>query len=778
MTESVTQRSTEGKRSSTEKDMSSVSLRISARSPSGVVSRMFPRSRLRWALVLACVAATTVHAQRPHPSLMITAAEATAIREALGHTPLLDTSFQRAKRLVEEALARPISVPWPVDASGPVHQRHKENYLEMQQAGVLYAVTGDERYARFVREMLLRYADLWPTLPKHPQSGAESYGRLFWQSLNETVWLVHATQAYDCVHPWLSAADRATIEQKLIRPMAQYFVTEHASVVNRIHNHGAWMAVAVGMSGYVLGDKNLSDVALYGTNKDRKGGFLAQLSQLYSPDGYYTEGAYYARYSLMPFVGFAQVIANNEPSLRIFEFRDGLIRKAVLATLQLTTADGSFIPINDALKEKTFLSPELILATNTVYRQYRQDPGLLWVVRQHGEVLLNGAGLAVAEALKDGKPPMPFPYTSLELRDGGDGTSGGLGILRSGPLDDQSLLLMKYTSHGLSHGHFDKLAILYYDQGREILQDYGAARFLNVETKVGGRYLPETKSWARQTVAHNTVVVDERSHFDAKESVSEQHHGERHFFQADDPSMQVVSATAAEISPGVRMQRTVAMVPDPRFAKPLIIDVLRVTGKDEHQFDLPYYYFGQIVNTTMPVTAHTNFRRPLGTKSGYEHLWVEADGAVSGPAQVTLLNGRRYYTLTMSADQPTHLFYTRIGANDPNFNLRTDPGLLFRRKAKETVFASTLEPHGTFDPIKEFSIGVQPTVTGVSVLASTDEGTVVELTGRDGFRWIFMTTNKPADGRSEHEVAAGGVTYRWKGNARLEKVDGSGKVKP
>jgi hypothetical protein len=330
---------------------------------------------------------------------------------------------------------------------------------------------------------------------------------------------------------------------------------------------------------------------------------------------------------------------------------------------------------------------------------------------------------------------------------------------------------MKYTGHGLSHGHYDKLGILYYDQGREILQDYGAARFINVESKFGGRYLPETKTWTRQTVAHNTVVVDEESHFGGKESVSEKHHGERHFFQSE-PALQVVSATVKDVTPGVRMQRTVAMIPDARFAKPLIVDVIRVVSDKEHQYDLPFYYLGHIVNSSVKYTAHSTSRAALGKKNGYEHLWVEADGPASGAASVSWLNGNRYYTLTTAADAGTHVFFTRIGANDPDFNLRPEPGLLFRRKAKETVFATVLQPHGVFDPVKEFSVGARPPITDVRVLACTDEGTVVELTGPEGFRWVFMTTNKPADSRAAHSISAEGRTYQWKGNVGLEKEIG------
>ena len=44
------------------------------------------------------------------------------------------------------------------------------------------------------------------------------------------------------------------------------------------------------MTGYVLNDKNFVDQALYGLDKSGNAGFLKQLDNLFSPDGYYEEG--------------------------------------------------------------------------------------------------------------------------------------------------------------------------------------------------------------------------------------------------------------------------------------------------------------------------------------------------------------------------------------------------------------------------------------------------------------------------------------------------------
>ena len=47
--------------------------------------------------------------------------------------------------------------------------------------------------------------------------------------------------------------------------------------------------------------------------------------------------------------------------------------------------------------------------------------------------------------------------------------------------DEQSVLIMKYGVHGMGHGHFDKLHFIYFDQNKEIINDYGFSRWVNVE---------------------------------------------------------------------------------------------------------------------------------------------------------------------------------------------------------------------------------------------------------------------------------------------------------
>ena len=202
---------------------------------------------------------------------------------------------------------------------------------------------------------------------------------------------------------------------------------------------------------------------------------------------------------------FANALKNARPQLKVFEYRNKILLKALLSGLQQTNLDGAFFPLNDALKEKDYTSNELITAIDIAWNVYGKDNGLLVVAKKQDRVLLNKGGVSIAAAITSGKNiPEYYPYQTLEYSDGVNGDEGGVSVLRNGKGKDLTTLIYKYTAHGLSHGHFDKLNINLYDKGNEILTDYGSVRFVGVEQKYGGRYLPENKTYASQTIAHNT----------------------------------------------------------------------------------------------------------------------------------------------------------------------------------------------------------------------------------------------------------------------------------
>src|SRR6476661_6617902 len=111
-----------------------------------------------------------------HPSIFLSKSEAVAIRDSAARYPLLRNSLDSAKLVMDSAFAHPMDVPQPGEAGGYAHERHKQNYREMQLAGELFQITGDAKYARFVRDMLEKYAALYPTLPANPYAKDQAPG--------------------------------------------------------------------------------------------------------------------------------------------------------------------------------------------------------------------------------------------------------------------------------------------------------------------------------------------------------------------------------------------------------------------------------------------------------------------------------------------------------------------------------------------------------------------------------------------------------------------------
>lgn len=328
--------------------------------------------------IIAVLLASTAPALAQDAAPVLASTEAYRAMAADGaRAPLFARELASAKKAVEAGIRAGIDVPVPRDrGGGPTHERHKANYKLIQMAGTLYRVTGDKRYADYVRDMLLAYAKLYPGLGKHPAAANQVPGRLFWQSLNDSVWLVHAIQGYDAVRGDLTPADRRTIDDNVFRRMAA-FLTGEPATFDRIHNHSTWANAGVGMTGYVLRDKLLVEQALKGSDRSGKVGFLRQLDLLFSPDGYYAEGPYYQRYALQPFVVFAQAIQDNEPERKIFDYRDGIVLKAIRTAVQTTYA-GYFFPINDAMPDKSLRTEELYQGVAIGYAA-SGDAGLLGI---------------------------------------------------------------------------------------------------------------------------------------------------------------------------------------------------------------------------------------------------------------------------------------------------------------------------------------------------------------------------------------------------------------
>ncbi len=709
--------------------------------------------------------------------------------EPVGEETLFAREIARTRARVDGIMAAGIEVPVPEDmAGGYTHEEHKRNWSTLRDAGALFVHTGEERYASFVRDALLRYAELYPTIPTHPTARSYATGKLFWQCLNDANWLVYVSQAYGDIYDWLPEEERTLLNDRLFRPMADFLSVGNPQFFNRIHNHSTWGCAAVGMIGLVMEDAALVNRALYGLPpgslpddlrdddsgliKDKYGraGFLSQLDLSFSPDGYFTEGPYYLRYALSPFLLFGRALAEKRPDLDILAYRDGILGKAIGALVLQADPTGDFFPINDSQKGMSLYSPEVVKTVDYGYFLYGEDPELLSLAVIQDRVTLDAAGRAVSDAIAAGKA-RPFRPASTLFTDGADGKQGGVGILRAYGADDHaSVLLLKYAAQGMGHGHFDRLGYSFYNELGEVIQDYGSARWVNIDQKGGGRYLPENNSWAKQSVAHNTLVVDETSHFGGDISRAEEHHPDLYAAITDPNSPQLISAGEDHAYPGRELHRTQLLVTDEAFAEPLLIDVFRTRGPAPATYDLPTWYKGQLLANNCECRT-PNELKPLGTDHGYQHLWAEARcRPTDSLLRVSWLHNGRFFTRTATVEAGDELLLVRPGANDPEMNLRRDPGLVHRRGGeKSTTFVSVLETHGNYSPRNEVPTSPYGQLTDLALLTDTEDYTALSFAHENGDSWLLLLANQDAGAETNHRLTIAGRKYDWRGVHQLIK---------
>ncbi|MEZ8199235.1 heparinase II/III domain-containing protein [Vibrio splendidus] len=712
--------------------------------------------------------------------VLLTEAEIEQLHLEVGRSSLMGKTIAANAKDLEAFMRLPIDVPGHGEAGGYEHNRHKQNYTYMNLAGRMFLITKEQKYADFVTELLEEYADKYLTFDYHVQKNTNPTGRLFHQILNEHCWLMFSSLAYSCVASTLTQDQRDNIESRIFEPMLEMFTVKYAHDFDRIHNHGIWAVAAVGICGLALGKREYLEMSVYGIDRNDTGGFLAQVSQLFAPSGYYMEGPYYHRYAIRPTCVFAEVIHRHMPEVDIYNYKGGVIGNTVQAMLATAYPNGEFPALNDASRTMGITDMGVQVAVSVYSKHYSSENGvdqnILGMAKIQDAVWMHPCGLELSKAYEAASAEkeigMPF-WPSVELNEGPQGNNGAQGFIRmQDKKGDVSQLVMNYGQHGMGHGNFDTLGISFFNRGQEVLREYGFCRWVNVEPKFGGRYLDENKSYARQTIAHNAVTIDEKcqNNFDVERADAV--HGLPHFFKVEDEQINGMSAFANDHYQGFDMQRSVFMLNLEEIESPLLLDLYRLDsekgGEGEHQYDYSHQYQGQIVRTNFEYQANKELNT-LGDDFGYQHLWNVASGEVKGTATVSWLQNNTYYTwLGATSNDNAEVIFTRTGANDPSFNLRSEPAFILRSKGETTLFASVVETHGYFNEEFEQSVNARGVVKDIKVVAHTNIGSVVEITTEKSNVTVMISNQLGATDNTEHKVELNGKVYSWKGFYSVE----------
>ncbi|ELA7918594.1 MULTISPECIES: heparinase II/III domain-containing protein [Vibrio] len=708
--------------------------------------------------------------------ILLTEAEVELLRKEVGKPSLMGKSIEANRKELEAFMRLPLDVPGHGEAGGYEHNRHKQNYTYMNLAGRLFLITQEEKYAQFVKDLLAIYAEKYLTFDFHVQKNTNPTGRLFHQILNEHCWLMFTSLAYSCVASVMTEEERTAVVERIFEPMLDMFTVKYAHDFDRIHNHGIWAVAAVGICGLAIGKPEYLEMSVYGQDRDDTGGFLAQISQLFAPSGYYMEGPYYHRYAIRPTCVFAEVVHRHMPEVDIYNYKDKVIGNTVQAMLATAYPNGEFPALNDASRTMSITDMGVQVAVSVYSKHYGMDDNILGMAKIQNAVWMHPCGLELSQAydkaIADREIGMPF-WPSVELNEGPTGNNGAQGFIRmQDKTGDVSQLVMNYGQHGMGHGNFDTLGITFFNRGQEVLREYGFCRWVNVEPKFGGRYLDENKSYARQTIAHNAVTIDEQCQNGFDVDRADSVHGLPHFFKVEGTEINGMSAFANDHYPNTDMQRSVFMLNLDELEAPLLLDLYRIEGEGEHQYDYSHQYDGQIVRTNFDYQTFGELST-LGDDFGYQHLWKVASGKVQDTALVSWLQNNTYYSwlgTSSSAKQngDNEVIFTRTGANDPSFNLRSEPAFILRSKGESTLFASVLETHGYFNEEFEQSVNARGQVKDIRVVGYNAVGSIVEITTEKSLVTVMISNVLGADDQTPHQVEMNGKTYSWNGFYSLE----------
>ena len=473
---------------------------------------------------------------------------------------------------------------WPYDQV--IYGRmHNDLASAARDLALASRLGGDPALAQTAGQILVAYADKYASWPIHDIKGAvsSSGGRVLAQTLDESVWLIPISFAYDLLadSSALDAAQKSHVEQDLLRAAMKVIERNQAGK----SNWQSWHNAGIGAAAFAIDDP----VGIARAWNDPTNGFLFQMQNSVSADGFWYEGSWgYHFYALDALVQLSEMAARagldpyGQPSLR------GMFQAPILFAMP----NGTLPAFNDSGSTNLYSQRR---PAEIAYNRY-QDPQLasfLSAADRGRDALLWGAK-SLPPAAETKLPALLFP-------------DAGYAVLRAGTGADASYLALDFGPHGGGHGHYDKLGFVLFARGGLLGVDPGTQPYA----------APTHATWDKMTIAHNTVVVDETSQSEGT--------GKLHRFVSL-PSASFAAADAGDSCSTATLLRSMLLTPE------YALDRMHAKASDgqPHDFDWIHHASGTLSSseTLSPYAG-------LPASQGYQHLTKTQGAAVSGDWKVS-----------------------------------------------------------------------------------------------------------------------------------------------
>ena len=295
----------------------------------------------------------------------------------------------------------------------------------------------------------------------------------------------------------------------------------------------------------------------------------------------------------------------------------------------------------------------------------------------------------------------------------------GVAVLRTqspklnAALIPSNFIALDYGEHGGGHGHPDKLNYVLYAHNQLIAEDPGCIAYGN----------PAHGGWYRQTVSHNTLVVDGKSQAPAT--------GHCLAF-ASMPDAALCVAEAGPIYKGVKAYRAVAMRGDEVF------DMLWADSAAEHQYEYAFHARGTLAASQNGVETEV----PQG--DGYK--WAKDWKMLEQASVQDFVWTQENVKLALSLKQLPEGGETRTAIGMGNPATVKPPFVLSRINGKSALFGGV------------FQIGTSGMEMKPANVTLKRDGAAVEMVAEfaDGRTIVFRVDPVAGDGKAKLMERQGG----------------------
>ena len=562
---------------------------------------------------------------------------------------------------------------------------NRELATNLMWMGILYQLYEDHRYADAGREILMQFAEMYLNYPTDNTILGPAH--VFFGTLSESFWGVDMAYGYDLLYSYggFSSADHRLLKEKLFTPLAHITQLFPESASNR----QLWYNAVSAAVGFLYGDENLIHFALKG-----KYGFEWQLGSALPESGFWPEWSGYHFVALRGMIHLAEMGRHNGLDLYHARIAGRTIKDMFDVPFAVILPNYEFPRSKDSGGGNLLEYAPFYEVGYAVYRDTRYLALLNLTGTKRGTQIVgetSGLGrsrtpITIFNLVSD----LPRDTTALYSEHSIDLKGNGFSILRNGLGSDRRYLYLDYGIMGGEHGHPDRLQIGYYARGRNWIVDPLNESYFN----------PNLQLWYRQTIAHNTLVIDQTSQTWAN--------GERVFFGAL-PGLQIASGKSETVYPGADLTRTVLQAGD------YLIDLFDVLCSEPHVLDWPLHGSGHVVLDGVALNPESSsLFGPEPRIPGYDQL-KDIQSGVSDSAWSAVFKDSNNENLSLFAigQQGTRVFTATTPPLGGFYKqMVTDrsplPMVFSRRVTNRTRFAHLLHAHGPIARVLSFAEAATP----------------------------------------------------------------------